>query len=167
MAGITAGFDAEELKAKAAKRKKSNKKLITRLKKMNPRELDEIVHQLHDEKFRDADCLECGNCCRSISPIITDKDINRISRHLKVKPSVFKEKYLALDDEDDYVFRRQPCPFLGEDNYCQIYQHRPRACRDFPLTERIKFYQTLDVSMKNTFICPVVFEIFEELKNSV
>lgn len=167
MAGITAGFDPDELKQKAENRKKTNKKLIIRLKKINPRQLDDIVHRLHYEKFEEAECLECGNCCRSISPIVTDNDINRISRHLKEKPSALKEKYFVIDEEGDYVFRQQPCPFLGQDNYCHIYEYRPRACRDFPLTDRIKFYQTLEVSLKNTFICPVVFEIFEELKEKV
>lgn len=164
MARITADFDPEELQARAARQKKSNQKLIARLKKLNPRELDKIVHQFHYEKFEKADCLECGNCCRSISPIVTDNDIHKISKYWGEKPSVLRDKYFSIDKEDDYVFNQQPCPFLGADNYCSIYEHRPRACRDFPLTDRVKFYQALDVSLKNTGICPVVYEIFETLK---
>ncbi|MGM0613094.1 MAG: YkgJ family cysteine cluster protein, partial [Bacteroidota bacterium] len=109
-------------------------------------------------------CLECANCCKSISPIVTGQDINRIAKHLKTKPSALIAQYFEIDEDGDYVFRAQPCPFLGADNYCTIYEHRPRACRDYPLTDRIKFYQALDLSVKNTAICPVVFEIFQELQ---
>ncbi len=166
MARLTGSFDPVQLKEQAAQQKNSNKKLISRLRKLNPRRLDELVHELHYQKFEVADCLECANCCKSISPIITSQDINRIAKHLKAKPSKLIEEYFEIDEEDDYVFRTQPCPFLGEDNYCSIYEHRPRACRDYPLTNRVKFFQALDVSLKNTKICPVVFEIFEELKKT-
>lgn len=166
MGRITRNFNAKNLKEKAAHQKKSNKKLVKKLKQLNYRKLDEIVHSLHYHKFEEANCLECANCCKSISPIITYQDINRIAKHLKEKPSKLIEQYFSIDEDDDYVFRKQPCPFLGEDNYCSIYDHRPRACRDYPLTDRIKFYQALDVSVKNTAVCPVVYEIFEDIKQN-
>lgn len=165
MARITGSFDRQKLIEAAGQKKKANKKLAARLKKLNPRQLDDVVHELHFQKFEEADCLECANCCKSISPIVTFNDINRIAKHLKVKPASLIDQYFEIDEDDDYVFRTQPCPFLGEDNYCSIYEYRPRACRDYPLTDRAKFYQALDVSVKNTLICPVVFEIFDELKD--
>lgn len=164
MARITEDFEPETLKSRAGQQKKANKKLVERLKKVNPRTLDEVVHYWHYQKFEEADCLECGNCCKSISPIVTGQDIKRIAKHLKTKPSALIGLYFQIDEDHDYVFSIQPCPFLGEENYCSIYEHRPRACRDFPLTDRVKFYQALDLSVKNTAICPIVFEIFEELK---
>jgi Fe-S-cluster containining protein len=56
------------------------------------------------------------------------------------------ETYLLLDEEHDYVFRQQPCPFLGVDNYCSIYEVRPKACREYPHTDRDKFHQLLNLS---------------------
>lgn len=143
---------------------KDNKKLIQLLKKRKPKDLDQITSDLHDEVFSWIDCLECANCCKSISPIITDKDIQRIARYLKMKPSSLVDTYLVLDHEHDYVFKTQPCPFLGPDHYCSIYSARPKACAEYPHTDRKKFQQLLNLSLKNTSICPAVTEVFIGLK---
>ena len=143
---------------------KENKKLIQNLKKKKPKDLDQVTSELHDEVFTRIDCLDCANCCKSISPIITDKDIQRIARHLKMKPSAFVDTYLNLDHEHDYVFRSQPCPFLGPDHYCNLYSVRPKACAEYPHTDRKKFVQLLNLSLKNTSICPAVTEVFIGLK---
>ena len=83
---------------------------------------------------------------------------------MKIKPSEITEKYFILDDEEDYVFRSQPCPFLGEDNYCSVYDARPKACRKYPHTDRVKIHQILDITYRNISVCPVVYEIVKELK---
>jgi len=152
------------LKSRPLEKYKANSRLVKRLKKVNKRKLDQEVHRLHQVAFGHIDCLDCGNCCRTISPIITDKDISRIAPKLKLKPSEFVERYLAVDGDQDYVFRQTPCPFLGADNYCAVYAFRPAACADYPHTDRPRFYQALSLSLKNTHTCPAVYEIFENLK---
>jgi Fe-S-cluster containining protein len=157
----------EELKAKlelADKNKNENKTLVKRLKKSRPKNLDSKVHQLHDETFEKIDCLECANCCKTTSPAISERDIDRLSKHLRMKPSKLIEQYLELDADNDYVFRSAPCPFLDHENYCMVYESRPLACREYPHTNRKRFYQVLDLSLKNTEICPAVADIFEGLK---
>ena len=141
-----------------------NKKFFSKLKRTRPKDLDDLVHSLHDEVFQKTDCLTCANCCKSISPMITDKDIERISKNIKIRPSLFTEKYLHLDQDNDYVFNDTPCPFLMKDNYCSIYDVRPKACREYPHTDSKIFYKLLDLTLKNSLICPAVFEIVEELK---
>jgi len=141
-----------------------NKIFFARLKKKKPKNLDKIVQKLHDEVFQKIDCLDCANCCKSISPTLYDKDINRLAKHLKIKPSQFVEKYLYLDEEGDYVFKETPCPFLLNDNYCMVYESRPKACREYPHTDRPRFYQILDLTLKNAEVCPAVFELIERLK---
>jgi Fe-S-cluster containining protein len=141
-----------------------NRKLFARLKKNTPNDLDVVVKDLHEEVFLNINCLDCTNCCKSISPMITDKDIDRIARFLKLRPSVFTERYLHIDDEGDYVFNTSPCPFLDSDNYCKIYVVRPKACAEYPHTDRKRFVQILGITLKNTFICPAVYEVVERLK---
>jgi len=141
-----------------------NKKFLAKLKRTHPRDLDDVVHSLHTEVFERTDCLTCANCCKSISPMITDKDIERMAKHIKMRPSLFTEKYLHLDQENDYVFNDAPCPFLMNDNYCSIYDVRPKACREYPHTDSKNFHKLLDLTLKNTLVCPAVFEIVEELK---
>jgi uncharacterized protein len=54
--------------------------------------------------------------------------------------------------------------FCLPDNYCVVYESRPKACREYPHTDRKRFYQIMELSHKNCETCPVVYEIFEELK---
>ena len=35
-----------------------------------------------ENEFKKTDCLDCGNCCKTTSPIFTDKDIERISKYV-------------------------------------------------------------------------------------
>jgi len=93
-----------------------------------------------------------------------EADINRIARSFKMKPAEFIEQYLYMDDEEDYVLQESPCAFLLEDNTCLIYEIRPKACRDYPHTNRKGIRKRLGLSLKNTEICPAVFEIFERLQ---
>ncbi|MCD8261039.1 MAG: YkgJ family cysteine cluster protein [Bacteroides sp.] len=74
------------------------------------------------------------------------------------------ETYLRIDEDNDYVFKSMPCPFLGTDNYCCIYEDRPKACREYPHTDRKKFYQLYSLSIKNSTTCPAVLEILERLR---
>lgn len=142
----------------------ANKKFAKKLKKRPPKDLDQTCQQLTDQAFEKIDCLECGNCCRSLGPRLTDRDIDRLSAHLRIKPARFIEYYLKLDEDQDYVFNRMPCPFILPDNFCTVYAHRPRACRDFPHTDRKRIHQITDVVVKNTLICPVAYEVIEGLK---
>ena len=157
-------MDLEKYQKQAKEHYKAHQKLIQYLKKKKPKDLDSITHQLHDEAFEKIDCLECANCCKSISPIVRDKDIQKLAKKIRQKPSVFVTELLLLDDEGDYVFKTQPCPFLGHDNYCSVYDARPKACAEYPHTDRNKFKQLLALSLKNTMICPAVYEVFVGLK---
>ena len=74
---------------------------------------------------------------------------------------------MKIDDEQDYVLNSLPCSFLGKDNYCSIYNVRPRACKEFPHTSRKKQYQLLNLTKKNLKVCPAAYNIIEEVKNSL
>ena len=157
-------FNPEKLKQQAASEHKQNQLLIKNLKKLGAAELDECIHALHEKYEEEIDCLECGNCCKSISPAMKDRDVERIAKYLKVKASELVADHLEIDDEGDYVFRSQPCPFIGEDNNCSVYPARPKACREYPHTDRNRQHQILNTSKKNIAVCPIVYAIFKELR---
>jgi hypothetical protein len=148
----------------AKKSEAANKKLIARLASKKPKDLDKTVKQLHYSITAKINCLCCANCCSSISPILNKTDIARIARLLKINTSSFYDKYLIRDKEGDYVFNQTPCPFLLPGNYCSIYNHRPKACREYPHTNHKKISQTFHIIIKNTYICPIVYELLEELR---
>lgn len=154
----------QELFLLTQKVKKETLSLIKRLKRRKPGNLDEVVHELHHDIFSGFDCLTCANCCKTIGPRLTEKDIDRLAKYLKIKPSAFIEQYVVIDEDKDYVFKEHPCPFLLPDNYCSVYESRPKACREYPHTDRKKFVQILSLSHKNCETCPVVHEVFNRLR---
>ncbi len=144
-----------------------NKKFFGKLKKKPPKHLDSLMQELHDAEFERTDCLDCANCCKTTGPLFTDKDIVRISKHFRMKQQQFIETYLLVDEENEYVLKAVPCTFLGADNYCSIYEVRPKACREFPHTNRKKFQQISSLTLKNVAICPAAFNIVEEMKRRI
>lgn len=126
--------------------------------------LDTIIHQIHDKVSGKIDCLQCANCCRTLGPRITNKDVERMAKALKMKEKDVIEKYLSVDEDHDMVFKSMPCPFLGNDNYCAIYENRPKACREYPHTDRKKFAQIYTLTIKNSETCPIAFEVLEEIQ---
>lgn len=156
----------KELSELVKKDAKELKSFFQKLKSKKTIEVDNTFHLLHEEAFNYFDCLECANCCSSISPIITEKDIDKLSKHLKIKPSIFVEKYLHIDEDKDFVFNDTPCPFLLPDNYCMVYENRPKACREYPHTDRRKMQQILKITLHNCEVCPVVYGIVDEMKRN-
>lgn len=156
-----------ELPKRALEKRVENKKYFSKLKKKPRKRLDLLVQQLHEEEFAQTDCLTCGNCCKTTSPIFTERDISRIARVLKLKEAHFVSQYLKRDEDDFMVLKQAPCPFLGSDNACFIYESRPKACREYPHTDRKRFIQITDLTLKNTEICPAAFNIVENLKKSL
>ena len=153
-----------QLPKKAKEKYSENKKFFAKLKKKSPKNLDYIMQELHEAEFKRTDCLTCANCCKTTGPLFTNADVERISKSFRMKPQKFIDTYLQIDEENDFVLQQVPCTFLGADNYCSIYDVRPKACREFPHTDRKKFQQISNLTLKNVEICPAAFNIVEEMK---
>lgn len=144
-----------------------NKKYFDKLKKKPPKNLDYQMQEIHNAVFKKIDCLSCANCCKTTGPLFTSADIERISKFLKSKPQQFIDKYLKIDEDKDYVLQQVPCTFLDHENYCMIYDVRPKACREYPHLDRKKFNQITALTLKNTEICPAAFQAVEEMKKKM
>jgi len=160
-------IELAHLKKVAQQKQNENKKFFDRLKRSKPKNLDELVHQFHDEAFEHINCLTCANCCKTTGPLFKQKDIEKLAGHFKIKPSQFIEQYLHIDEDNDYVLNSLPCPFLGADNYCTVYESRPNACKEYPHTNQSKIHTIYKETFNNISICPAVFEIIEKLKKVV
>ena len=160
-------MDLEFYQSQAQLKQKENKKFLDQLKKKPPKSLEYLVQETHEEVFEKIDCLQCANCCKTTGPLFTEKDIERISKHLRMKPADFEKKYLQTDEDQDKVLQNLPCWFLHEDHTCSIYEVRPKACREFPHTDRKKIYQINHLTMKNTLICPAAFEFVERIQKKI
>lgn len=157
-------MNLEYYKEQALQKQKEHKKVLENLKRKPPKDLDYMVQEAHDEVFEKIDCLQCANCCKTTGPLFVEKDIERISKHLRMKPAEFESKFLRTDEDQDKVLQDLPCWFLNTDNTCSIYEVRPKACREFPHTDRKKIYQINHLTVKNTLICPAAFEFVEQIK---
>lgn len=157
----------KQLPLRAKEKQNENKKFLSKLKKKPPKDLDYVMVDLHQSEFQKIDCLSCANCCKTTGPLFTNADIERISKHLRLKPQQFIARYLQVDEDNDHVLQQLPCTFLDADNYCSIYDVRPKACREFPHTNRKKFHQINNLTLKNVAICPAAFNIVEEMKRQL
>lgn len=157
----------ENLPQKARERAKAHKKYFTKLKQRPPKNLDYVMQELHEREFERTACLDCANCCKTTGPLFTSADIERISKYVKLRPQQFIANYLRVDEDNDHVLQSVPCAFLGPDNQCSIYDVRPKACREFPHTDRKKFHQITQLTLKNVAICPAAFNIVEAMLDRV
>ncbi len=150
-----------DLKTRGKTFVKKHKKQIKRLS--NDKAFDRSMQQAHHSAFEHIDCLECANCCKTTGPLFTNKDIDRIASHFNLRPGEFIDQYLRIDEDGDYVLKTVPCPFLGDDHYCSIYDIRPRACRQYPHTNQVGQKKILPLTLKNASICPAVLEALESI----
>ncbi len=147
-------------KKKSAERQKLYKQFLQRA---NKNKVLKQLPALHEEAFSEIDCLQCAACCKNYSPRFKTTDIKRISKYLKMKEGHFIETYLRLDDEGDYVMQSVPCSFLGEDNFCTIYDQRPSDCERFPYTDEDVIIKRQQITLKNSSFCPAVYFVLERL----
>lgn len=160
-------IDPQKLPEQAAKVAQENAKYLKKLKVRKPKKLDAVMTKLHHETFKKIDCLNCANCCKTTAPLFLPSDIKRISKRLRMKPTEFEATYLRTDEDNDKVLQQVPCSFLGADNQCSIYEDRPKACREFPHTDRPKFHQITGITAKNIAVCPAVYEMVARLKSEL
>ena len=154
----------QSLPKKVQENKKAHRNFFIKLRKKTPKNLDAIMEKLHEDEFKKSDCLQCANCCKTTSPIFTKKDIERISKSFRIKTRQFIDTYLNVDDDQDYVLKSSPCTFLADDNTCNIYEVRPKACQEYPHTNRKSFEKISDLTLQNVAICPATFNIVEALR---
>jgi Fe-S-cluster containining protein len=155
--------------ANAKSRDKENYLFLRQVKQRVPASrVDRIALELHQEAFATVDCTKCANCCRTLRVVVTDEDIPRIAGHLRTTVEDFIASYLERDEDDGgYHIRTKPCPFLGEDNLCKIYDVRPEKCRGYPFTDKPDFVFMTMTHANNALVCPAVFHIVEQMKRQL
>jgi len=160
-------YESDQILIQGRQKEPLYRNLAKKLKQESDQKVDTLLHQAHDEVFESFDCLTCANCCKTTSPVFLEKDVERIASSLRMKPGNFIMKYLKRDEEGDLVLKSSPCAFLLPDNSCSIYENRPAACKKYPHTDRKKVKQLLNLTLKNSLICPAVQEILLRVNESI
>lgn len=145
------------------KSKEHRKQYQQFLKRTDKNEILKRLPNLHEEAFEKVDCLSCANCCKNYSPRFKTPDVKRISKYLGLKESVFIDSYLRVDEDGDFVVKSSPCPFLGQNNTCDIYEQRPSDCARFPYTDEDVLIKRQALTLKNSEFCPITYYVLEKL----
>lgn len=155
----------DEWKENSREREDENFLFLRSLKIKDELSVDNFSKQIHKETFDEIDCLQCGNCCKNSKPYLDDEDIQNISNYLSKSVQFIKDKYIEIDEENEWSFNALPCPFLESNNSCKIYEVRPKDCREFPHTNKPNFSSRSYQTSRITTICPAAFKIVERMKN--
>ena len=160
-------MQANELHNWQKRSKEKQKRFKSFLARADKNAVLKQLPQLHSDAFEKVDCLQCAACCKNYSPRFKTPDVKRISKYLGLKESAFIETYLRVDDDGDFVVKSSPCPFLGTDNFCSIYDVRPSDCSRFPYTDEDIIVKRQNLTLKNSTFCPITFYVLEKLEQQL
>lgn len=143
--------------------KRRMKSFLSKLEKKRPKGFHAIEIAANAKAWERTDCLDCANCCKTMSPTYTPEDIRRISAHLGMTPKAFREKWLYKDKTGDWMNVKQPCQFLDlKTNMCDIYAVRPRDCAGFPHHVKKRMNQDyMHMFKQNLEYCPATYRMVE------
>ncbi|GAO42967.1 YkgJ family cysteine cluster protein [Flavihumibacter petaseus] len=153
-------------KKKVLDTKMKMRRFLTKVENTRPRGLDKITPELNREVWEEVDCLTCANCCKSMTPTFTGKDVTRIAAHLGMSEKAFREKWLYYDKKDkDWMNVKRPCQFLDtKTNMCSIYEVRPSDCAGFPHLTKKKMADYIHVHKQNLEYCPATYKMVEKMR---
>jgi Fe-S-cluster containining protein len=136
---------------------------LSRLEKNPPRGLDQLKLEADKQVWQHTDCLECANCCKTMSPTYTREDVRRISGYLGMSEAAFRTKWLYKDKTGDWMNVKKPCQFLDlRTNLCSIYAVRPRDCAGFPHHTKKKMNADyIHMYKQNVEYCPATYRLVE------
>jgi len=121
-----------------------------------------------EEVHAEIDCRQCAECCRVTEVQLAERDIERLSKFLRLREKDFLEQYTAEGEDGELILKRsaQGCIFL-EGNECTVYEARPANCERFPHLLKgsgsipSRMWQFVD---RATY-CPIVYNWMERVKD--
>ena len=117
-------------------------------------------------------CTCCGNCCREPIVLVTDEDVRRVMAHTGQKAKKIVDFYKPSEiewgkDQPGWIrlksgrrimgLRRteEGCQYLGDDDMCTIYEHRPVTCRRYPFDLELDEDNDIELlSISKSVDCP-------------
>lgn len=160
-------MDLQKFRRSAARRKGALAAFLKKLDDIVPEDMPKLVKETDMGVWQDVHCMECANCCKTMTPTFRRSDVIRIAAHLNMAPRAFVEKWLYKEEETgDWVNTTQPCQFLV-DNKCSIYEVRPKDCAEFPHHNKKPFDAYNDTFANNLDKCPATYLLVSRLKKKI
>jgi len=149
--------------AQAAEKEAENDAFRIFIKHSNGIKIDELVHEINAVVEPAIDCTACGACCKVLMINVKPEEAQRLSQHLELNSSDFKNKYIEESLQGQLIINQMPCHFL-EGTRCSVYEHRFTECREFPHLGRANFKDRMFGTLIHYAMCPIIFNVVEELK---
>ena len=161
--------DLVQIKLLGEKKRPENERFRKHMKSFD--HSDRILRRIAEEIEDSIDCLECANCCRVATAKVTERDVERLSKHLRLKPGRFLADFTVQSEEEGVVLKRDKktgCVFLNG-NECTVYDARPDSCQKFPHVVRgngsiaSRMWELID----RACYCPIVYNSLEAFKDEM
>ena len=132
---------------------------------------DRVLRRIAEGIEEQIDCTQCANCCRVATVRVSERDIGRLARRLRISSEKFIAEYTLESAEEGRILRRDPaagCVFLSG-NECTVYDARPDICQRFPHLVRgagsiaSRMWQFID----RACYCPIVYNALEAFKEEL
>jgi len=132
---------------------------------------DRILRRIAEGIEEQIDCTQCANCCRVATARVTERDVERLAKFLRIKPARVMADFVVESEEEGYVLRRDDqsgCVFLNG-NECTVYEARPESCQRFPHVVRgngsiaSRMWEFVD----RACYCPIVYNSLEAFKEEL
>lgn len=158
-------LDLNKIKKLGEKRRNENFNFRSYLKNQDEEKVDKIVHQLHAEITAKIDCTQCGNCCDKLRPALSETELKSLAEIDNLPSVEFERQFVEQDEFEEIKYLKDiPCKYL-KDKKCTIYNQRPDECRSYPHTHKDEFTTRLHGVIDNYEVCPIVFNLYEQLKD--
>jgi Fe-S-cluster containining protein len=135
---------------------------------------DRILRRIAEGIQDQIDCTQCANCCRTSTTEVTDRDIERLSKHLRISKEKFIDGYTQLDEdplfkttERNLKFTKDTgCVFL-DGNLCSVYDARPDICQRYPHMVRGNgsIASRRGSLIARASVCPITYNCLEAFKD--
>jgi uncharacterized protein len=158
--------DLVQIRLLGEKKREENQRLRRHMKSHN--HSDRILRRIAEDVEEQIDCLQCAHCCRVATAKVTERDVDRLARHFRVKPERILADYVVESEEEGFILRRREngeCVFL-EGNECTVYESRPETCQRYPHLVRgpgsiaSRMWEMVD----RATVCPIVYNTLEAFK---
>ena len=163
-------IDIRRIEKLAAQKADENWKFRNYLKgwcDLSSKEIDTRFKYYYEIVSKEIDCTKCANCCIKLQPLLSLRDVKSMATHLGLSYSLFLEKYIVEDEEEDgFVFNTFPCPLL-KDNLCTVYSSRPLECRAYPHLDKKDRIFSMTTVFESCSVCLIVYNVYELLKKEL
>jgi Fe-S-cluster containining protein len=136
-----------------------------RMARLPAARVDALATRLGREAEAQMNCRSCAACCRDNWIPLSDDEVLRLARCRGLEIEAFRSRYLAREGDSAWVIDARPCPFLDHGT-CSVYDHRPEACRGYPYIEGNVRSRMPDI-IERAGVCPITFEMLEQLKQKL